>query len=76
MFEFELDSASLQYRSAEDERHETAFVLATVYKERAREEALMRAIVAERADNRTDAEFWVSVYAVLLKATRAESCLG
>lgn len=65
MLEFDLDGSTLN-RVRETDRHdEAAAVLISVFEERACEEALMRAVVAERGGDRTTTKFWVSVYSRL-----------
>lgn len=51
----------------EANHHEALLVLKSVYQDRAAEEALLRAVTAERANDRDGALFWVEIFSAIIE---------
>ncbi|MEX0346129.1 MAG: hypothetical protein AB3N20_14490 [Rhizobiaceae bacterium] len=51
----------------ESNHHEALLVLKSVYRDRAAEEALLRAVTAERANDRDGAVFWIEIFSAIIE---------
>jgi hypothetical protein len=71
LLEFTQKISSDQEVKSHNSYKEAAEVLMAIYQERSCEEALMRAVVAERGDDRATSKFWISVFSILASPPRS-----